>query len=130
MAEDNLKPQDDYIQKTVKLIPTEALALYLTISGQVKAFGGVGIEYQRYITLGVAVFICLVIVPFVLYKLKHERSWEHYVISAAAFALWVFNAQYDRLPSISPYDSLNVAIGSAVLPIFTFMAPLLLPEKK
>ena len=130
MATGDVKTQDEYIQKTTKLIPAEALALYLTVSGQIKAFDVSDDALQRYITLGAAVFIGMVVVPFVLYKLKHVRSGMHYVISVVAFALWVFNAQYDRLPSISDYDSLNVAIGSIVLLIFTFMAPLLLPDSK
>lgn len=130
MATGDVKTQDEYIQKTTKLIPAEALALYLTVSGQIKAFDVSDDAIQRYITLGAAVFIGLVVVPFVLYKLKHVRSGMHYAISVLAFALWVFNAQYDRLPSISDYDSLNVAIGSIVLLIFTFMAPLLLPDSK
>lgn len=130
MATGEVKIQDEYVQKTAKLIPAEALALYLTVSGQIKVADISDDAVQRFITLGAAVFIGLVVVPFVLYKLKHVRSGVHYAISIFAFALWVFNAQYDRLPSISPYDSLNVAIGSIVLLIFTFMAPLLLPDPK
>jgi cytochrome bd-type quinol oxidase subunit 2 len=130
MVTGQVKTQSEYVQKTAKLIPAEALALYLTVSGQIKAASIAEDVIERYITLGAAVFIGVVVVPFVLYKLKHVRSGTHYVISVFAFALWVFNAQYDRLPSISPYDSLNVAMGSIVLLIFTFMAPLLLPDSK
>jgi len=86
MAAGDIKSQDAYIQKTAKLIPAEALALYLTISGQVKAATGVSVEDQRYITLTVAVFICLVIVPFVLYKLQHVRSRGNLMACAVEFS--------------------------------------------
>jgi hypothetical protein len=131
MATGNVKSQDDYIQKTAKLIPAEALALYLTVSGQIKAAGGIETVDRQQMTLAAAVFMGLVIVPFVLYKLQHVRSRVHYAISIFAFALWVFNAQYDRLPPFIafPHDSLNVAVGSIVLLIFTFMAPFMLPEQ-
>ncbi len=132
MATRDLNRQDSYIEKTAKLVPAEALALYLTLSGQVKAATMNDMEAQRTITLVVALVVCFVIVPFVLYKLQRVRAPAHYLISMVAFALWVFNAQYDRLPMPPnfPYDSINVAVGSVVLLIFTFLAPFMLPEKE
>ncbi len=125
----DVKAGDSYIEKTSKLIPGEALALFLAISGQVWG-ASVPQPTKQTIVLYAAFFVGLVVVPFFLWRLQKVRSVCQHVISVVAFALWVFNSQYERLPSISPYDSLNLAVGSLLLLIFTFMAPFLLPEKK
>lgn len=129
MPRGDIDSRASYVDKTARLIPAEALTLFLTISGQIGATD-VDDEVQRMITFWAATIVCLLLVPLVLYKIQRVRSGVHYAISMFAFALWVFNAQYDRLPSVPwmPYDSINQAVGSVVLLVFTFAAPFLLPE--
>lgn len=131
MAKGNasISATDSYIDKTSKLIPGEALALYMGLSGIVWAAAGLSDTEKQYFIFFSALFVGLVAVPLLLWRYQKITSWNHHVISVIGFFLWVVNVQYDRLPQFTDRDSVGVLVAALLLLGFTFLSPLLVPPK-
>lgn len=125
----DISSTDSYIDKTSKLIPGEALALFLGLSGIVWTAAGVSDTEKQYFILASAVFVGFVAVPLVLWHYQRIRSVSHYIVSIIGFVLWVLNVQYDRLPKFTERDSVAVLGAAVALIAFTFISPLLVPPK-
>ena len=130
MAAGNISSSDSYIEKTSKLIPAEALALFMALSSTAWSAATTPEDIKRYVVLGIAVVVGLGIVPLVLLRARKITAPSHYAISIAAFFLWVFNVQYDRLPKITDYHEMETLVGSMLLALFTFLAPWLAPHEE
>lgn len=123
MANRNISASDSYIDKTSKLIPGEALALFIAMSTTTWQASGMDDERKQWFVFGIAMIIGLAVVPFILYQLQKVSSPRHHAVSIFAFSLWVFNVQYDRLPSFTDEHSTATLVGSLLLGLFTFSAP-------
>jgi hypothetical protein len=129
MATGNITSSDSYIEKTSKLIPAEALALFIALSSTAWSAATTPDDIKRYVVLAIAIVVGFGIVPLVLLRARKVTARSHYVISIVAFFLWVFNVQYDRLPRITDYHEMETLIGSMLLALFTFLAPWLAPQE-
>ena len=130
MAKGEITTGDSYIEKTSKLIPGEALALFITLSSLTWAAASVEDPLKRNFVLAIALVVAFVAIPLVLYRLQNVRSVPHYVVSVVAFLLWVVNVQYDRLPFYPDDDEPWILAASIALGLFTFLAPLLVPARE
>ncbi len=123
-AGDREAKADDYTTKIVKLIPSETVALYLFLSGVIAAAKPDVAEQGPLLTF---VFVVLFLATLLyLRRVAGVKSHLQLGISAVAFLVWVFSLG-GPFPYLLPmiglsYDQLW---GAVLLPIFTFIAPIL-----
>lgn len=117
-----VSPQDDYLRRTSKLIPAEAIAAFVTLSNGVIA-ARVG-DPEGWIIFGLALIIGLVGLPLMLSKINDVKSAPQYLITITAFFMWVLAVHYEHLPNFTDNHSLAVAAGSLGLGLLTFFVPL------
>jgi|SRR5215208_2066691 len=115
-------PPDDYVDRLLKYIPAESVALYLTLQGIILsgAAEAPNLNTWLWFILGIG------LIGTTLYQwrvLKIEKVVQ-LAVSTAAFGVWVF-ALGGAFASLSWYEPF---IGSLALVIFTFFAPLISPD--
>jgi hypothetical protein len=110
--------EDDYKSRLLKLIPTEVVAVYLTLDGVVKAAAS---QLPKNETLWVIFFILLIATPFYLWRVTGVTKTPQQLISTISFAVWVFTLG-------GPFAGLGwyqPAYGALLLPLYTFLIPIL-----
>ena len=120
-AEAPPKP-DDYMNRLLKYIPAETVALYLTLQGIV--LSGAADDPNLNTWLWVIFGLGLIGTTLYLWRLPKVRKVAQLAVSTTAFAVWVF-AIGGAFASLSWYKPF---IGSVVLVVFTFFAPLISPD--
>ncbi|HEV2389039.1 MAG TPA: hypothetical protein VGS20_17495 [Candidatus Acidoferrales bacterium] len=108
---------DDYKSRLLKYIPTEVVAVYLTIAGIVHASGS-GLPRP---TLSVVFVVLLVATPLYLWRVLQVTKAPQLAVSTVSFAVWVFTLG-------GPFASAGwyrPAYGAILLPLYTFMVPIL-----
>jgi hypothetical protein len=112
---------DSYVDRLLKYIPAESVALYLTLQGII--LSGVGGQALT-LWLWIIFVIGLCGTPLYLWRVLKVGKIVQLVVSTAAFGVWVF-ALGGAFASLSWYQPF---IGSLVLVVFTFFAPLISPD--
>ncbi len=110
--------QDDYIDRLMKLIPADTVALYLSLDGIVRS----GLKGDPALSTWMWALFVVVTVGNVLYWRKTGvTDVVQYVVLTLAFVVWVFTigGPFHDLPWYKPF------MGSVLLGLFTFFAPLL-----
>jgi hypothetical protein len=114
---------DGYTSKVVKLIPAEAVALYLFLSGVIGAARSA--EADRGPILTVVFLVLLFLTIFYLKRVAGVTNGVQISISTLAFAVWVFSLGGPfiyLLPKVGfQYDPLW---GAILLPLYTFVTPI------
>jgi hypothetical protein len=110
---------DEYVDRVIKLIPGEVVALYITLAGILAASG------QNTSTIFWLIFIvCLIGTPLYLSKISKVGNVVQIVISTVAFAVWVF-ALGGPFATLSWYVPVY---GALLLPVFTFFVPMVMEK--
>jgi hypothetical protein len=108
---------DGYRDRLVKYIPTEIIALYLTLAGVIAI---VPEEEKPAGTFWAVFLLLLLLTPLYLSRMEGVKKRQQLVISTACFFVWVF-ALGGPFTETSWYHSWY---GALLLPLFTFSIPL------
>ena len=109
-----VKVNQDYKSKLLKLIPSEIIAAYLVIDGIIP-------EERKYIGTLVLSCILLGMVPLYLKKIYGVRRLGQHIFVMAAFVVWIYSLG-------GPFKFWNIWeawIGSSLLILYTLTIPLL-----
>lgn len=114
---------DDFSQRLMKYIPAEIIALYLTFNTIIISSGTniPSIDTIQWIIF----FFCMLAVILVLVRKDQVKSKIQIAISVGAFVVWIFALE-------GPFGQFNwyyPIYGALLLPAYTFLAPLIKPEK-
>ncbi|RLE76493.1 MAG: hypothetical protein DRJ44_03980 [Thermoprotei archaeon] len=113
-----VKP-DDYLTRLVKYIPSEVIALYITLDGIISS-AKTEIPFQ---TISWLIFlICLIGTIVYKWRIYEVKDTAQILVSAGAFIVWVFalGGPFATLPWYHPI------YGELILPIYTFFIPAIL----
>ena len=113
---------DSYMDRLLKYIPAESVALYLTLQGIILS----GAAEAPHLNTWLWFVLVIGLIGTVLYQwrvLKIGKAVQ-LAVSTAAFGVWVF-ALGGAFATMSWYEPF---IGSLTLVIFTFFAPLISPD--
>jgi hypothetical protein len=108
-----VKIDQDYKSKLLKLIPSEIVAAYLVIEGIIP-------DERKYIGTLITSLILLVLVPLYLRKIYHVHRFGQHVFVMLAFVIWVYSLG-------GPFKFWNIWeawIGSSLLILYTLSIPL------
>ena len=108
-----VKINQDYKSKLLKLIPSEIIAAYLVIEGIIP-------EERKLIGTLVVSVILLILVPFYLRKIYHVRRLGQHIFVMLAFLVWIYSLG-------GPFRYWNIWeawIGSSLLILYTLCIPL------
>jgi branched-subunit amino acid transport protein len=107
-----LPTRDSYTSRLLKYIPAEILALFLTLDTVMRSAGQVSSPLHW------AIFIAGIPATVVyLHRVEKVRKRAQLVISAVAFAVWVF-----ALPGpFGPLLWYRAYYASVLLPVYTFV---------
>src|SRR5215211_819868 len=113
---------DDYVDRLLKYIPAESVALYLTLQGIILSGTAEASNLNAWLwfILGVG----LIGTAVYQWRVLKIGKVVQLALSTAAFGVWVF-ALGGAFASLPWYEPL---IGSLALVIFTFFAPLISPD--
>ncbi len=108
-----VKTDQDYKTKLLKLIPSEIVAAYILIGGIIPA------DYKYWGTLITAI-IMLVLIPFYLRRLYDVKRLGQIIYIMIAFVIWIYTLG-------EPFRHWGIWqewIGSALLILYTLTIPL------
>lgn len=118
-ADDN--KEDPYVNKLLKLIPADVIAVYLTVFNLIKAYqrsdGGTNTTFQWIVFIAI-----LLITPFYLKFIAKIESTLQIIFCMVSFCIWVFSMG-------GPMDGQEISgysvqfIASVILPIYTLLIP-------
>lgn len=111
-------PQPDkYVDRLVKYIPPDVIAVFLALEGAVNTAGAESHAILAWVLFG----IILVATPFYLVKVGGVTKPAQIVIATVAFAVWAFAY------SGPPFSLLHVdpLYSTVVLALYTFLIPLI-----
>lgn len=119
---EKVKP-DDYLTIIIKYIPSEVVALYITLYGIASAA-----KTQIPFNLIIWLIFVLGVLGTVLYLWRVAKIDDslQIIISTVAFGVWVF-ALGGPFSSLSWY---HPVYGALLLPIYTFFIPILVGRSK
>jgi hypothetical protein len=111
-----------YKERLVKLIPSEIVAAYLTLSGLIIGSSTNNPGEKNELALWIIIGILLVITPFYLKKISGVNKTEQILFSTIGFFIWA-------LATCSPYDEKILELPfdiviSIVLILYTLLIPL------
>jgi hypothetical protein len=129
MTRPTAKPNDPYVSKVVKYVPTEIIAGYVALSGFIKLLPGP----QQFTWFCIVSIFLLLITPLYLSAATNEpgkkSSLAHPVAGALAFAAWVFatGGPFERFQMSADGTSgwYHRALGSIVLVLICLSLPLI-----
>jgi hypothetical protein len=114
--------QDGYLERVLKLIPAETVAVYLFLQGVLQsALDGSNEIGQLQAWLWGIFFVLLVGNILYIRRYLDVTDTAQYLIMTLAYVVWVFTigGPFQYLSFYQPF------IGSVVLGLFTFFVPLL-----
>jgi len=113
---EKVKP-DDYLNKIIKYIPSEVVALYITLYG-------VALAAKNGIPFGLITWLIFVVgvlgTVLYLWRIAKVNDRSQLLISTGAFVVWVF-ALGGPFSDLSWY---HAVYGALLLPIYTFFIPI------
>ena len=106
---------DDYKSRLLKYIPSEVIALYLTLDALIRASGE-----SSSVLFWLIFIVGVVAVPLYLWRIEKVEKPVQLAISTVAFIVWVFaiGGPFTLLSWYKP------VYGAIALPIYTFAIPL------
>ena len=108
---------DDYWTKLIKYIPSEIVALYITLYGIASAAKeDIAFEIITWLIFAIGILGTILY----LWRVAKVTDWAQIAISTAAFIVWVF-ALGGPFLSVSWYQPIY---GALLLPIYTFFIPI------
>ena len=109
-------PTDGYATRLLKYMPSEVIALYLTLTSLVRSSAGAGL-WLDWLIFAVGV----VATPLYLWRLQKVRKPLQLVISTGAFVVWAFalGAPFAQLTWYAP------VYGGVLLSMYTFLIPII-----
>jgi len=120
-TQDGNTGNDPYLNKLIKLVPTEIIGVYLTVFNLIKAQQG---NPENNYQLQWIVFIILALItPFYLKRVAQISSWSQIVLCFLSFCIWVFTIG-------GPMDGKMIVgftpqfLGAIILPIYTLVIPM------
>jgi hypothetical protein len=124
-------PSDSYGEQIVKLIPAESVTLFVFLDGVISAAAG-GDKPQVSHAVGNVLFLLVVVTaligtPLYLKRGAQVTRWEQIAVSEAALLVWA--AATAHTPAILWPWWFPPIVWNVALPLFTFVAPLLLPKQ-
>jgi hypothetical protein len=115
MAEPGQKA-DDYANKLIKYIPSEVIALYITLSTVLKSSADVPAMLDWIIFI-----VCTAGVYFYLLRIQKVTKQKQLIISVLSFIVWIF-AFGGPFADLGWYKPIY---GGLLLPVFTFFIPII-----
>ena len=114
VAPDEPPPGDEYLQRLIKLVPSELLALYLTFKEIAATW------------LGIWATICLALVVFAramgTRKPGKGPQWKAVAVASVSFVLWIYATDGNFLglepPPIPGLISVSVGVWTFIVPYF------------
>jgi hypothetical protein len=110
---------DEYVDRIIKLIPGEVVALYITLAGILAAS-----SQNSGILFWLIFVICLAGTPLYLKKISKVNNHVQIAVSTVAFIVWVF-ALGGPFATMAWYQPIY---GALLLPIFTFFIPMVIEK--
>lgn len=112
-----IKP-DDYWARLIKYIPSEVVALYITLYGiSSAAREDIAFEIITWLIFVIGILGTILY----LWRVAKVTDWAQIMISTAAFVVWVF-ALGGPFLSFSWYQPIY---GALLLPVYTFFIPII-----
>ncbi len=108
-----VKANQDYKSKLLKLIPSEIVAAYMVIEGIIP-------EERKYIGTLILSLVLLGMLPFYLRKIYRVRRLGQHVFVMLAFMVWI----YSLGGPFKYWDIWEAWIGSSLLILYTLAIPL------
>lgn len=108
-----IKIDDSYLDKLLKLIPSEIVAGYIAIYSIAQDHTN-----EETIIL-VSSIALLILIPFILRFLQNVTKWGQIVFSMIAFVIWVYSLG-------GPFEAYGIhdpVIGSVIIIFYTFLIP-------
>ena len=112
-----IKPENPYQTKLLKLIPSEIIAAYLIIAGFIPA----GYVHSK-VLLTIITAVLLILVPLYLIRLQGVKGPFQIVFTSLSFLVWVYSIGG---PFVF-YGIHEAVIGSSILVIWTLLIPLVI----
>jgi len=110
-----IKQENNYQSRLLKLIPSEIIAAYLVIIGFIPP----GYEHSK-ILLTIVTAILLIMVPFYLISFMAVKGPLQIIFTSLSFLVWV----YSMGGPFVYYGIHEAVIGSALLVLWTLLIPL------
>lgn len=120
--------EDGFIDRLVKYIPAEVIAVYLPIQAQILAMNDA--EFPR-LKWGFLWAVFLLLIPgtaLYLRRFQNVTKTVQLAISAAAFVVWVIGTGGGPLLMWAEYKEPLIQFGPLLVPLFTFTAALIEPR--
>ncbi len=119
---------DDYAERLLKYIPTEAVGLWLTLDGAIQSADN---NVPKIPLLWFVFVICLVFTFFWIRQRTKEpkkpTAWTQILISCGAFVVWVFATGG---PFAASWEFYRPLYGALLLPIYTVAVGFIIPPEK
>ncbi len=117
-----IKQENNYQSRLLKLIPSEIIAAYLVIAGFIPD----GYEHSK-LLLTVITAVLLVLIPFYLIRFQAVKGAFQIVFTSFSFIVWVYS-----MGGPFVYYGIHEAVfGSALLVLWTLLVPFVIkPEKE
>ncbi len=113
---------DNYLDRVVKYVPADVIAVYLAVDNILKNAGDVD-NLETY--LWVVFAVLLILTPIYLWRVAQVRKRLQIAISTASFAVWVF-ALGGPFTYLGWYEPIQ---GAILLPLFTFGVSIFQPDE-
>lgn len=121
-------PPDDYTDRLIKYIPTEAVGLWLVLNGAIQSFDNafpkVGSLWFCFVTVLVFTFL------WIRQRTREPQkptAWTQILISCGAFVVWVFAMGG---PFAASWEGYHPGYGALLLPIYTAGASFVIPPER
>jgi hypothetical protein len=113
-----IRQDQNYRDRLLKLIPSEIVAAYLVLSGIIPGEATLG-------TL-IVFIVLLVLVPFYLWRLSNVQRTSQLIITTISFAVWVYSIGGGPFADWGLYEPW---IASVILVLWTLVIPLAVNPK-
>lgn len=121
-----IKPNNNYQTKLLKLIPSEIIAGYMAILGIIHSNNAN--EDIKFITLLVTSIVLLLLVPLYMIKLQKVKKVLQIIVTSISFVVWIYtiecvnqlNGIFNRIGITHPL------IGSVIMILWTLVIPIVI----
>lgn len=119
-----VKPNDNYLSRVLKHIPSEVVLAYITIEGILKS----AYANQPALLENILWMVCLALVlvtPLWLYRVERVHKLKQLFLSTISVVFWMFaiGGPFQYLPWYNP------ALGAIALPFYTLLIPIIIGDK-
>ena len=115
-----IKTEQNYAEKLLRLIPSEIVATYLVIIGIIPA----SISKWGFLILSI---IIIAIIPFYLWRIQNVRNKLQILTTAIAFIAWIYSLNGGPFYAFGLYKPW---LASIILILWTLITPILIGPKK